>query len=168
MCFYLVRARACFLGRTSSKRPHQQQKIFSSFPKKANERQQCYVWRKFLTSLYPFNPVPANPAMNLLWRNANKRATGKAPSIALAIISSQAALHFPISIPSLTVTGITLSWFRKVKGNRKLFQLHMATMTTVVITPGRATGKTMRQNACNMEAPSINAASSNSFGIFIK
>jgi len=79
------------------------------FPKKANERQQCYVWQKFLTSLYPFNPVPANPAMNLLWRNANKRATGKAPSIALAIISSQAALHFPISIPSLTVTGITLS-----------------------------------------------------------
>lgn len=88
--------------------------------------------------------------------------------MALAMISFQAALHFPISIPNRTVTGRTCSLLKKVKGNKKLFQLHMDTMMAVIMTPGQATEKITRWKARNPEAPSTSAASISSLVMFIK
>ena len=44
----------------------------------------------------------------------------------------------------------------------------METMTTVVITPGRATGNIIFQKACHVDAPSIKAASKSSLGMLTK
>jgi len=42
---------------------------------------------------HPFNPVPANPATNLLCSSVNNVIIGRAPSIALAIIFPHSELH---------------------------------------------------------------------------